>query len=345
LINVAQCSLQDSSEWDKYVLGHRNSTPYHLMAWGKAVERAYGHRCHYLTARVQNKIVGLLPLVEMRIPLLHTQICSLPYCDVGGLLVDSSEVEQALTSTASELMLTAGATKVELRHSCTTDELLPAEGSKVRMLLPLQSSAKEQFKQFKSKLRSQVRKAEKNGVTFLEGNTEEHRRAFYHVMQVNMHQLGSPVHSRRWFEAVLDCYGNRARLGLVEYDGTVVGGAIILLNGLMVSVPWASTLPEYNHLSPNMLLYWGLLSIAAESGHKVFDFGRSTIGEGTYRFKKQWGAEPLALDWQVLNNGELNPVTWGETGGRRDQVADVWRRMPAALVNLMGPMLRRYISL
>jgi lipid II:glycine glycyltransferase (peptidoglycan interpeptide bridge formation enzyme) len=39
-----------------------------------------------------------------------------------------------------------------------------------------------------------------------------------------------------------------------------------------------------------MLLYWTMIRDSIERGYKVFDFGRSTPNEGTYNFKKQWGA-------------------------------------------------------
>ncbi|MAA58663.1 MAG: PEP-CTERM system-associated, FemAB-related protein [Alcanivorax sp.] len=345
MIGVRQVSWQDSSIWDQYVEQHPQATPYHLMAWGRAVEKAYGHRCIYLVAEQEGSLVGVLPLVAFSIPLLGTQLCSLPFCDLGGILSDNEQVSVALLQHLKQFMSDQRVKSADLRHTEHVASEAAQPGEKVRMVLPLEASAEQQFKQFKSKLRSQVRKAEKNGVVFLQGSSEAHRQAFYRVMQVNMHQLGSPVHSRLWFDSVLDCYAGRARLGLVEFEGKIVGGAIILLCGNTVTVPWASTLPEYNKLAPNMLLYWGLLSIAAEGGFKQFDFGRSTVDEGTYRFKKQWGACPVPLQWQVMRDQQLTMVESGVGGGMRDKVAEIWQALPMPLVNFFGPIVRRYISL
>ncbi|MCP5018243.1 MAG: FemAB family PEP-CTERM system-associated protein [Ketobacter sp.] len=346
MIGVKQVSFQEMQSWDEYVEKHPHATPYHLMAWGQAVERSYGHKGVYFVAHEGQNIVGVLPLINMSLPLLGARPCSLPFCDLGGVLADTDQAGDSLLEHARGWLDSHGVKQVELRHSQQDVVGELEQGIKVRMLLKLESSAEEQFKQFKSKLRSQVRKAEKNGVVFFEGKTAAHRQEFYRVMQINMHQLGSPVHSRAWFDAVLDSYGTRARLGMVEFQGQVVGGAIILLCGGVVTVPWASTLPEFNHLSPNMLLYWGLLSMAAEGGYAKFDFGRSTVGEGTFKFKKQWGAEPVPLQWQVLTKDALESAdAGGAGGGMRDKVAEAWRRMPAPLVNFLGPILRRYISL
>jgi hypothetical protein len=45
---------------------------------------------------------------------------------------------------------------------------------------------------------------------------------------------------------------------------------------------------------------------------KSFDFGRSTMNEGTYKFKKQWGCEPTQLHWSEIASGHVveNEVTY-----------------------------------
>ena len=164
------------------------------------------------------------------------------------------------------------------------------------MILDLPASSDELFKGFKSKLRSQVRKAGKNGVKFSWGNVEDIDSA-YIVFSKNMHELGSPVHGKSFIKAIATHYGARAKLDLAEFQGKTIGMGIILLSGKGVSIPWASTLREYNRLGPNMMLYWNFLKYSADNGYTYFDFGRSSEGEGTYKFKKQWGANPKPLVW------------------------------------------------
>ena len=94
-----------------------------------------------------------------------------------------------------------------------------------------------------------------------------------------------------------------------------------------------------------MGLYWGLIGSATDNGFNTFDFGRSTVGEGTYRFKKQWGAKPALLNWQDYNHsGLIEPL---ETGASklRPLIASAWSKLPASITNALGPLLRRYITL
>ena len=102
-----------------------------------------------------------------------------------------------------------------------------------------------------------------------------------------------------------------------------------------------------------MALYWGLLSFAADNQFESFDFGRSTIGEGTYRFKKQWGAKPVALDWQDFDiNGLIQKRVESSTFSKvipisklKPMIILLWSKLPPAMANTLGPMFRRYISL
>ena len=89
------------------------------------------------------------------------------------------------------------------------------------MLLDLPSSAEELWDGFKSKLRSQIRKAEKNGLTFEFAN--EKIDDYYSVFSLNMRDLGSPVHSKKWFEEITKQFKDNAKLGLVYYRGKSIG--------------------------------------------------------------------------------------------------------------------------
>lgn len=343
MITVRKAKEEDRLGWDEYVLLHKDASPYHLYAWRLAIESAYKHRSHYFLAEDGTKIVGVLPVVRIAIPFIKQEFCSLPFCDLGGALADNEDVaEQLLKYAMNEF---GGQLNIRASQSVYRQQEEFKQGEKVRMLLALPSGAEELFASFKSKLRSQVRKAEKNGVSFRHGDVAKDMPGFYSVMQNNMHQLGSPVHSFKWFSEVLKHFNNKAQLFVVEYDGVIVGASILLLTNNVATVPWASTLPEYNKYAPNMLLYWAMLKYAAENGFEFFDFGRSSYGEGTFKFKKQWGAQAVSLDWREYDQGKLVAHATENQGKIRSLIATAWTKLPFAAVNFLGPQLRRYISL
>ncbi|MCW5208026.1 peptidoglycan bridge formation glycyltransferase FemA/FemB family protein, partial [Desulfobulbus sp. US2] len=221
----------------------------------------------------------------------------------------------------------------------------PIENDKVRMLLTLPHSSEALLTSFKSKLRSQVKKSEKNGVVFRWAG-EDGVDSFYSVFCNNMRDLGSPVHSKKIFQAIMNNFGENARIGLTEFEGQCIGAGLILSTDKQTSIPWASTLRQYNRLAPNMLLYWNCLKYATDNNKEIFDFGRSTKNKGTFRFKEQWGAQPAPLPWySTLNNTQQGNGKKMAKVSVREKMTDIWSKIPLPFANFFGPQLRKYINL
>lgn len=126
---------------------------------------------------------------------------------------------------------------------------------------------------------------------------------------------------------------------VVRHKGVPVSAAFLLGYRHCLEIPWASSLREANSIGVNMLLYWEVLKYAIESGYQQFDFGRSSVDGGTYRFKKQWGAKPRQLFWHY----------WLPDGGRMPQLTPnnpkyqlaikAWQNLPLWAANWLGPKL------
>ena len=334
----------DLSRWDEYVTGHPQASPYHLSAWLQAVDAAYHHRSTFLSALDESStIVGVLPVVQLKQPMGRDVFCSLPFCDVGACLADDNSVRNALLNEFFQRAQSSGVSRVEIREWEEGREVV--DGDKVRMMLELPATSDELLARFKSKLRSQIRKAEKNGLNFELGNSAANIDQFYAVWSRNMRDLGSPAHSRAWFQSIRECYAKNMIIGLVKKDEAVVGAGILLFCGDITTIPWASTIAAYNRLAPNMLLYWNLLKHATDRGSVQFDFGRSTLGEGTYKFKQQWGAQPTALAWQTWSADRQQIVGQTGSGRIRPLVESVWRQLPMSFANTLGPVIRKHITL
>jgi len=343
---ITTISASDSALWDQYVEQHKGHSPYHLFSWLAAIENAYSHGVYYLVAKQDVNIVGLLPLVNIRIPFKGSSLCSLPFCDVGGCLADNSEIQSALEQKATELKGQLNSKSIEYRERAEISDVTQLEGRKVSMLLPLTETSDELFSGFKAKLRSQIRKAEKNGLTYELGTNQQFIDEFYAVFSENMLRLGSPVHSKKWIESICEQYKGQCIIAVVKLGAVPVGAGIVLFSNDKACIPWASTRAEYNRLSPNMMLYWALLKFVTEQGCTEFDFGRSTFNEGTFRFKQQWGAKSALLEWRddaPQSNSQMGTVQ--STSSLKSFVERVWKRLPLAVANTIGPKLRRYISL
>ncbi|MES9991084.1 MAG: FemAB family XrtA/PEP-CTERM system-associated protein [Candidatus Thiodiazotropha sp.] len=347
MFDVKIADTSDRQKWDDYVSNNVYAWPYHLFAWKDAIEASYKHKTYYLLAENNGVVVGLLPLVHIKLPLLINSLTALPYCDIGNLLCDNKVVQDTIISRLFDLSKELDIKNIYLRgpveHDFTNDKIKLLSTNKVRMILELPQNSEILLAGFKSKLRSQIRKAEKNGCVFRWG-TDIDLIKFYNVFSNNMLRLGSPTHSYDWFRFLIKNYENRVKIGLVEFEGNVIAGCILLKLGDKISIPWASTLQKYNKLSPNMLMYWNALKYSSDAGLRYFDFGRSSLNEGTYKFKAQWGAKPYPIDWYKIDMQENNNNKQSGISSK-GYIQEAWTKLPLRLANQLGPLIRKYIDL
>ena len=331
---------EDRTRWDRYVLDSGASCCYHLAGWKTVIERTFGHSCHYLVAGTDTGVVdGILPLVHIKSFLFGNYMVSLPYFNYGGICADTPATAELLLSEGIRIAREVGAEHLELRHTCLVGDDLPVKTAKVSMRLRLPGDPAQLWSCFSAKLKSQIRRPEKEGMVARVGGLEE-LEGFYAVFSENMRDLGTPVYPKSFFQNILAEFPEATRICTVRSrNGEAVASGFLVGFKDTLEIPWASSLRSANRFSPNMLLYWGALKYGCEQGYGVFDFGRSTPGAGTFRFKEQWGAQPMQLYWQYwLRDGglvpELNP------GNPKYQAAiAVWKRLPVRLTQVIGPRI------
>jgi FemAB-related protein (PEP-CTERM system-associated) len=318
------------------------------------IEKTYGHTPYYLLATGVSGLEGVLPLFHMKSLLFGNTFVSMPFLDGGGLLADTDDAGRSLLLEAVSVARRTGASMIELRHlepPTAAVGALPGGRStdgphtrKVRMLLALPGSSEALAGSFKAKLRSQIKRPSKEGCLAVVGGMELLDR-FYHVFLINMRDLGSPVHSKKLFARVLQEFPRDARIFLVMKEQTPIAGSLTIGLGDTMANPWASSLRTFSALSPNMLLYWTMLEFACNNGFRFFDFGRSSPDGGTCRFKAQWGAAPVPLNWGYISLAADSSAPVTSQRDRLDRFTRYWKRLPVSLTSVLGPVIRRQISL
>jgi FemAB-related protein (PEP-CTERM system-associated) len=328
---------------ERYFLRRKPAVLSRHPAWLRILSDSLGHVPFCLEVVQDNETQGFFPLAYVQSALFGRFLVSLPYVNYGGPVADDNSVERQLIDSAIGLAEQLDVRYLEIRHETAVDHpsLIRRTDHKVHMRRDLPASVGQLWDLLSAKVRNQVRKGQKNGLTVSWGK-DELLREFYSVFSQNMRDLGTPVYSRSLFRNLLRRFPDRAELCVVR-AGTLPVSAALLLHGWGVTeVPSASSLRSHNHTCANMLMYWHLLERAVERGQSVFDFGRCTPQGNTYRFKKQWGASPEAAVWQyhVLkgNHLEMRP-----DNPRFARFVHVWQRMPVWLTRMIGPLVVRGI--
>jgi FemAB-related protein (PEP-CTERM system-associated) len=320
--------------------------PAQSLRWLRILQRGLAHHPVLIEALVEERSVGRLALARVESWLFGRMLVSLPYVNLAGVQVASAGEERVPAALVDEAVRLAQAWDVrylELRQTRPTAHpaLTEASTAKVRMVRALPATPEALWDSFKSKLRSQIRSGQKRGLEVAWGG-EALVDAFYAVFARNMRDLGTPVYPRRLFLAILDEMAGDAELCVVRAGRRAVAAGLLVHGRGISEVPSASSLRAYNHTSANMVLYWNLLSRAIERGQHTFDFGRSSVGSSTYRFKEQWGAVPEPSVWQYhVRRGSCHDLRPDQP--RFGLAIRVWRKLPVWLTRWLGPVIVRGI--
>jgi len=331
--------IQPGLEWDQFVDRHPGAALGHVSAWADVLQDAYGLEPVYLVARERKALIGVLPLARFKTVRGRRESISLPFLDSAGPLARDAGTERRIVEAA-----TRNWGPIELRQARRPLSREVVETNRVNLSLALGGGPEARWAALPGKVRNQTRKAEREGLV-LAGPDRDLLDDFYRVHRANMHALGSPVHSRRFFAAVLERFAGRARVFVALHRHRPVGGLIALEGPDGVSVPWASTLLEARPLCPNNLIYWEAIRWAEERGARQFGFGRSPRGGPTHRFKVGWGASEAPLYWyRVYEDGRTQGAHSTADSRWLAPFARIWRELPPSVCDRLGPVLRQRIA-
>jgi len=327
-------------EWDGFVRAQPGWTHFHLSGWHRVFREVFRHPCLYLEARdAAGALEGVLPLVRVKSLLFGHYLVSLPFVNYGGPL-GSDQAVRALATWATEQAREDGVKLLELRSRFELPLELPVSHRKVTVVLDLPPDTERLMKSFDAKLRSQVRRPEKAGVTVRFGPDQV--APFFRVFAHHMRDLGTPTQPRRLFEVIAEVFPD-AWFGCAWLGEEPIAGGAGFVWGTEFEMTWASSLHAHSRIAPNMGLYWAFMARAVGEGLKLFNFGRCTPGGGTHRFKRQWGSRDEQLWWyqagaKAGSGGTPSPDQGAYSWGPR-----VWQRLPVGLATVIGPRIVRGI--
>lgn len=324
-------------EWDAFVTRHAQATAYHRSGWRRVIQQVFGRETYYLEARDNGHLAGVLPMVRLKSLMFGDFLVSMPYLNYGGMLVETPGAATALLDHCQQLARELGVQHIELRHTENRADL-PVRTDKVCMHLALPGDDDALWKGLGSKLRAQVKRPLREGAEASVGGIE-HVGDFYRIFSRKYRQLGVPVYPRRWFEAILREFPESTAIHTVRMGGTVVAAGLVVEHPHGDEVAWAASLRDADRVGANMFLYWSMLKHAVLRGRPAFDFGRTTEGSGTHRFKKQWGAKPVQLYWHYVLGTAADIPQLNLDNPTYRRAAAIWRRLPLWATTAIGPRL------
>jgi len=340
MLIVNEITESNSLQWNHFVQSHPESDYSHLYEWKHIFEDTYGMKTLYLGIFDTENLIAVLPMVIIEYPFIKRKAFSLPYLNYCGVISLESSQEILLQNYLLSYIKRFDIRSIELR---ILDRVSQRREGLCTLKLSLPNDSTVLWDSFNSKVRNQIRKAQKYGFSFKWGLDQIDQ--FYNIYSRNMHDLGTPVHSKKFFKLIIEKLVNRTDILTINKDDVAVASMFLIKYRKTLSDPWASSLKEYLPYCPNMLMYWEALKYGTENGFEEFDFGRSEYGSGTYNFKTQWGCKPINLNYVVLTTeGEIRkPSTSIYKNSKTKYLVSIWKTMPLFLTNWLGPKLRKYV--
>ena len=334
-VRVAEFQPTDVARWDEFVLGCSEATFFHRAGWKSVIERAFRHRTFFLYAEADGRIEGVLPLAEVDSLLFGHTLTSLPFCVYGGIAARTERARRALDQAARALAQKLGVDHLEVRNLVCRHPDWAHNDLYVTFRKPIDPEVERNLQQVPRKQRAMVRKGIKAG---LKGEIDAGVERFFALYADNVHRHGTPALPKRYFALLRQTFGEDCRvLTIVDPQGAPVSSVLTFYWRDEVLPYYAGDALAGRALAANDFKYWALMRDGCERGYRVFDYGRSKRGTGSFDFKKNWGFEPQPLHYEYLlvkaeRVAEHNPLN-----PKYRVFIKLWQRMPLPLANLIGP--------
>ncbi len=341
-LTVRVAGTGDAAAWDAYVLAAPSGTFFHRFGWRRVIEESMRQPCHFLLAERDGRIAGVLPLGEVRSRLFGHTLISMPYAVYGGIVADDAEAAAALDLAARELAAKLGVGHLEYRdRDAPAHPDWPGTDLYATFRKPLDPEVEKNMLAIPRKQRAMVRKGIKAG---LRSEVEHDLARFYPAFCESWHRLGTPVFPRRYFQLLLEEFGDTVDIVTVTQDEKVV---CCVMNFYFRDEVWpyfAGITASARALAGSDFMYWEVMRLAVERGVRLFDFGRSKKGTGSWDFKHNWGFEPQPLHYgyhlvRAAAVPEHNP-----NNPKYKLFIKAWQRMPLPLANFIGPSIIRQLG-
>lgn len=338
-VRVVALDARLEPQWDAFVRDQEAGTFYHLSGWRHVFARAFGHDCPYLVALAGDRVVGVLPLVHLKTPLFGNRLVSTAFLVYGGPVAIDHRVRAALTGAAVERAEALGVSHLEYRSLVPGEEGRDWQVESARyatFFKDLHDTDEANLKAIPRKQRAEVRKGIKAGLTSeVAGDVD----LLHHFLALSFRNLGTPAFSKRYLRTILDVFGDAAELLTIQAPAGPVGAVLSFHFRDQVLPYYSGTQVEARAQGVNDFLYWEVMRRAVARGARRFDFGRSKVDTGPYKFKKYWGFEPVPLHYEyrlvrateVPDASPMNPKY-------RLAIA-AWKRLPLPVSKRLGPLL------
>ena len=340
-VNVRALSPATAEDWDRFVLGHKKGTFFHLTKWKNVIEKTFGYKPHYLYAEREGKITAVAPLFLVENWVIGRCVHSVPFSAYAGICAADEVAASTLLDHVKQFAMDQNSDYLELhqRSSQVFPEFHP-NSLYVTFTTELSTNAEANWKKLPRDTRYMIRKGEKAGLKTEHGF--EHMDSFYTLFSESMRRLGTPVFPRSFFDNLVTEFGVQVDLMVVFSEAEPVSAVMSFFFRDTILPYFAGASAAAPRLAANNFMYWQLMTMASQKGFRFFDFGRSKRNTGAFGFKSQWGMNIEPLSYQLYLVRRKTVPNFSPVNPKFELAGRIWKRLPRSLARTLGPRIVRW---
>ncbi len=338
---IKTLDVANYSRWDNFVQESTDATFFHQAGWKTVIEKAFGHKTYFLYVENEGKIAGILPLVHINSLFFGNTLISIAPCVYGGIVASDDqsylELDKEVCRLAEELSVDC----LEMRNRVQKNSDRPYKELYFYFRKELDADVEKNFLAIPRKQRAMVRKGIEAGLTsVIDSNIDR----IYRAYSESVRNLGTPVFSKKYFQILKDVFGDQCEVLTVEHNDQLIASVMSFYFKDEILPYYGGGTDLARELKGNDFMYWEVMRRAVEKGIKVFDYGRSKIGTGSYSFKKNWGftPQPLFYEFYLVKSTSLPDIN--PLNPKYKFFIAAWKRLPLAVSQVIGPWLSKDLS-
>ncbi len=332
---------RDRAAWNAFVHAHPEGTFFHQAEWRDVLQRAFGHRPHYLLAERDGEIRAVLPLAEVKSLLFGHALVSTPFCVYGGIVATDAAGHAALADAACRLARDLQVDHLEMRNRRRLHPDWAVKDLYFTFRKPIDPDPEHNMLAIPRKQRAMVRKGIKEGLrSEVDPNVDRH----YRMYSSSMRNLGSPIFARRYLDILKETFGDACDVVTILKDDDPVASVLNFYFRDEVLPYYGGGTSRARALAANDFMYWQVMERARQRGCRVFDYGRSKRDTGAFDFKTNWGFEPSQLFYEYYLVRRKDMPNLSPSNPRFGNAIRLWQHLPVRVTQLVGPHLAKYLG-
>jgi len=341
--NIEMLNPIDHQDWNSLLLSNPNSSFFHTSAWAKVLWETYGYRPVYFTFIDGNRLLALIPVMEIRSIITGYRGVSLPFSDYCEPLTTTKFQTQDIIDFIKEYARVHHWKSIESRGG-QYPGIAPSK-SFYRHTLNLTIGTEELFSRFIRHKRKNIRKAIREGVVVSIHQSLEALKEYYRLHCITRKKHGVPPQPFSFFRKIHEhiISQDMGFIALATYNKTNIGGCVFFNFGKKALWKFGASDHAYQHLRPTDILAWEAMKLYVEKGYQSLCFGRTSLSNTELRrYKAGWGTDEQIINYYkydlrrgVFVNGESSAV---------DRYCFILEKMPIPLLRLLGRLLYKHIG-